>query len=825
MAFHWQLKRPMKLLYFFSVYIYRVVGIMVQTKGKSWVKFHDPNGKEIRIWFYYDQGIIGEVASQSKDGYTDWQSIATDVAAGKLTLHKPKTGDKTKYQRVGQKIRQQSGLGPESEEMSDSDNEGTPGTEVDEKHGDTAKEVEVKTQQPNEPKETADEYKNLPDLTGFNVKDSDYNKTPRTIPGAGTVFVQPESWDSGGNDEETLDEKNYNKALKDLDSKENKEEKEEKGTWSDYTTPQGVTVKVWTEWLETAKEHDFIQLLKKVNKQPDIIDNEMRRYVHRKQTTHGAKSVSFLAAVRTLLKAQGVPEAFPVGKKKEPIKNLYTTDDVGALLQVAIEHYWSTVDNKNMPTFEKMVHTLANCTDHENRGTGILFHLKQFKLSQEKQLIGKIKRETLWHLVESKQVSDWTGSVNYKDAKKENPLRLLQMSQERHIAGTTLDKNKRNWEQSHPLTFIVSKVIAFKNKLVQSNNIHDKILLVILCVGSRWIEVVQMSDFYVAADTEWKDAAEQKESSYYGSDPTKDIIVRGIAKARKKTEGQYVYVDQDTIEEKQATVDFERQDRFIPPKPVLFLTVKAIQYLVYHHIRPYIRAYCQSKFKKDLEEVEPKELAEHLNRKSNERLRRYDLTMDNRRDNKRLTSHALRKVYGNYSYELYGNNRTTKIAWLNRVLGHKPSSFSTALHYNTASVFDAIPKDQDYGDKNIIIADIKQATEEAREINDTLKLWREEDVVANVTRIIQSMAGKRPLMIDNRSDAANLGKIPFVTKKRKIIYLDPVQRSGISHTERQQKFIKTRDTFTAHSILHSYDNYNRLGFSSSYIAKQKKQQI
>ncbi len=792
-------------LFFLFIYVNSSC-TMPQKKGKNVVKFIPTSGpiKEIRVQFDYDPDtqIVGQSHSKA---FPTWESIALAVQNNKMELAEPANKkDKVsqdKYKAVRKKLASISFEGPQSQEMKSDEEE--------------EEEEEEQKAPPLQVNETSDTYKDLPDLSDFKVPMAEYILPPNTLPAPGSVFIAPVSDDAEEDDEETLDEKNYNPQLKALDDESKDEDDEKKDDqWEKYTF-KDKTIRVWAEWMEIArdKQNTFVDLMEKVNSQMDIIDNEMRRFVATTNRTHGAKSDSFLAALRTHLISHG------------SAKERTNTDKTADLLEDAINMYWSEINDKSKEVFNQLVETLANCTQHSDRGNGIAFHIKQFKFTQETQLLGDIKRKMLWPLVDQKG-KEYTGHEKYEDAKKVYPLNLLQMSEMRHLAQRTLEKNKREWEQSHPLTFVSNKVIAFKNKLVRSNNIHDKILLVILCVGSRWIEVVKMSDFYVAADTDWKDAAEQKESTYFGNDATRDVVVRGIAKARKQTEGLFRYVDQDTVEEKDPEFNFERENRYLPPKPVLFLTVKEIQYLVYTHIRPFIRNYCQTKLKQPVEEVSPKALAQALNRKTNDRLKLYDLTVNHQRDAKRLTTHALRKVYGNYSYQLYAEQaRVTKIAWLNKVLGHKPSSFSTALHYNTASVLDAPLKHQDYGDKNVIIADIKQYTEEAKEINDTLRLWREEDVVANVTRIIQNMAGKRPLMIDKRSDAENLGKIPFVTKRRKIIYLDPVQRSGISHSERYQKFRQAQDTFTTHKITHSYDTYNRLGFSSSYIAKQKKQEI
>jgi hypothetical protein len=56
-------------------------------------------------------------------------------------------------------------------------------------------------------------------------------------------------------------------------------------------------------------------------------------------------------------------------------------------------------------------------------------------------------------------------------------------------------------------------------------------------------------------------------------------------------------------------------------------------------------------------------------------------------NDKNMTSHMLRKIYGNMSYNIFGNkNKTSLISHLSDVLGHQEKSLNVAMAYNTVKI-------------------------------------------------------------------------------------------------------------------------------------------
>lgn len=51
-----------------------------------------------------------------------------------------------------------------------------------------------------------------------------------------------------------------------------------------------------------------------------------------------------------------------------------------------------------------------------------------------------------------------------------------------------------------------------------------------------------------------------------------------------------------------------------------------------------------------------------------------------------VTSHKLRHIYGNYSYQLYGDKKLSINRWLQKVLGHAENNITTSLTYQTFGV-------------------------------------------------------------------------------------------------------------------------------------------
>jgi len=86
--------------------------------------------------------------------------------------------------------------------------------------------------------------------------------------------------------------------------------------------------------------------------------------------------------------------------------------------------------------------------------------------------------------------------------------------------------------------------------------------------------------------------------------------------------------------------------------------------------------------------------------------------------NRKLTSHALRKVYANWSFDEYGFRRMSRNAWITSVLGHDKSSMTSSLSY-TGARFERLLQ---FSDKP---TDLTMLTNELVDLKAEFKLLRE----------------------------------------------------------------------------------------------------
>jgi hypothetical protein len=563
-----------------------------------------------------------------------------------------------------------------------------------------------------------------------------------------------------------------------------------------FTTMDGK--KVYKAWIDIAsnKQATLLTLLKAINQNLVVIQKEINNHTARSGGTHGARSVSLLAALRTYINNHGGDTA---------------SKDIFILLPEAIALHLKK--SPSLDSFQKLAMALGNTSASGIQkgvwGGGIMYEAKKFRLTTEKQLRGRV-RTALWrHASTLKQYRNQRfDNVKHTD----KYLKAVgYMTTDRKAALKKLRADKETYEQNHPISFEAATLISFSKKLIASNDLHDKILLVQLTTGSRWIEVVAVSQYWLVEQTDWEDARQDMHSSYYGRDSSRDIVVQGIAKGRKKKGVTF----QDDIGDNDKNVSMEAINKVVGPKPVLFVPPKYIQYLVYNVIRPAFR-----KLDSNINDKNLAAIAGAYNPVTNARLKTYDLAM-NVSDRRRVHTHTLRKIYANFSYDLYASKAITKPAWIRMVLGHKPTSFMTSLAYNTASIFDAPPQ-TDEEKTTIHIANIKSAVDDANKLTELMELWKKYNVVESVERVIQNMSGKRPLIVDTKEDKKKIGKIPFIGRNKEVFFVDAIPREGVSHVERETAYKKTKKSFSDHGVTLSYDNFQRVGFGSAYIAKRKK---
>lgn len=181
----------------------------------------------------------------------------------------------------------------------------------------------------------------------------------------------------------------------------------------------------------------------------------------------------------------------------------------------------------------------------------------------------------------------------------------------------------------------LQKIIEVMNLIKDSTNISDMAIGLQLACGARVSEILSYSNF-----------DEAKQPVY--------IIQTGILKQK---------------------TDSPRTEII---KPVLHYTRDHF-FEMFTHLR--------SKLSDQLEKISAgtmthAELSEKYNAKINSRVRSLFNTSD-------VTSHTLRKIYGNFSYELFANrNRVSEASWLSDVLGHDRHSLSTSTSYSTVSIVD-----------------------------------------------------------------------------------------------------------------------------------------
>lgn len=198
------------------------------------------------------------------------------------------------------------------------------------------------------------------------------------------------------------------------------------------------------------------------------------------------------------------------------------------------------------------------------------------------------------------------------------------------------------------LTNMVSTLIESKDDFI------DKLLLVQLSTGARFIEVCKVSEFLLPV-----------EDLHYPDVPSMEqrISIRGVAKAQKfNADGKEITTK-----------------RMILPKPVLFMTPADVIKTI-NACRTQILSLCNKK------KGGPK--ASSLHAFSNDfvttviikmalkRLKSFDLTGETA-----VGTHLLRKLYASLSYTVYAPKNMTKVAWIKEVLGH--TGFDSVLAYNT----------------------------------------------------------------------------------------------------------------------------------------------
>ena len=270
-----------------------------------------------------------------------------------------------------------------------------------------------------------------------------------------------------------------------------------------------------------------------------------------------------------------------------------------------------------------------------------------------------------------------------------------------------------------PIDFEYSAVLAAKTAWMNTDNTDwlQKVLLVQLATGSRFIEVLKISDFYGPGDIPG------------GAEAIRDhhIVVHKVAKTKAKR-GKYVaFYDAAKEDAKDQDLSDEPLERQLPPKPTLFIPPSMVRYLVYKIIRPAVKKVVEAKWGKGHVPTNV-ELTGEFNTKANKLLRaQFSTTIDDEKHTAIKGTHTLRKIYANLSYDMYSDKVMSKNAWITRVLGHEPTSVTTSLSYTGLNVKQGAPEVED-----------RAATDRINELQQVIKDHMHE------VKTLMAKSGKRP---------------------------------------------------------------------------------
>jgi len=201
-------------------------------------------------------------------------------------------------------------------------------------------------------------------------------------------------------------------------------------------------------------------------------------------------------------------------------------------------------------------------------------------------------------------------------------------------------------QNQEPLVFGIGAIHKIKDALIASYELMDKILLVQLCTGSRFVEVLKISTYTVSSNNQ--------------------ITITHTAKTK------------DTV---------------VITKPCLYVPPATIVDMIQTQIRPEVDAIMRVSKNVTLSSAKNALLTSTFNKRANDRLRHmfglYSTTNPH-------GTHTMRKLYANISYDV-SNKTMTRNAWIQRVLGHSPESLTTSLSYvGTLITWDNAAQRQQY---------------------------------------------------------------------------------------------------------------------------------
>ena len=346
----------------------------------------------------------------------------------------------------------------------------------------------------------------------------------------------------------------------------------------------------------------------------------------------------------------------------------------------------------------------------------------------------------------------------------------------------------------HPHSFQVTDIIHLREELLgydvkQLKNLthipvgkgaeYDRlmcaaVLLVQLLVGSRFVEVLRVSDYYSKYDMLDHDSKM--------SDT--DIVVYKIAKDKRNK----VALDVDSS----AALD-SVSNTLLPFRPVLFSwPPQLIRCLVYSYIRPYVELRVGGKQALDamtngalsakfhsaaisvlesaLGPTYMATVAQYNDRARNEyealTAKKKEKQSEGRRKKftaMKVGTHLLRKIYANYSYDTLGDKTQTRNSWIQTVLGHAPNSITTSISYTNVVIGEA-GSQQNQSAANLsreFLAEVKYLRESMQKFREEAKVVQavelkndEEDEVVGLVRVVH--------LVDKNGIVRSVRGLPYV---------------------------------------------------------------
>lgn len=267
----------------------------------------------------------------------------------------------------------------------------------------------------------------------------------------------------------------------------------------------------------------------------------------------------------------------------------------------------------------------------------------------------------------------------------------------------------------------IAVVFALKNYLQRSDDWLAKVLLVQLLTGSRFIEVLEISDYYGVNDMEFPSTEAMPWS----------IIVYKVAKDKRR--GKFLNNDQED------NGDMDTANTLLAPKPILWqYPPEYIQCLVYKNIRPFVDK-SHKKYRNPLTRNA------HLTNLYNSRA----IAIIRQFIPKAKGTHTLRKIYANFSYDRYSDKTMTRNAWITTVLGHRPTSVTTSLAYTTVRVkLPVIAQDPDLSNQvAFLLGEVGALRQEVAELRaftpaELARPKTQEDVVATLDALAAQLTAE-----------------------------------------------------------------------------------